>query len=62
MIIAGIEYAICISDPNISEYLKWVEQNRNISPIRKEEKNDFFSFDLSDINPLLISHKGFKDK
>ena len=62
MIIAGIEYAICISDPNISEYLKWIEKNENISPIRKGENSDYFLFDLSNINPLLISHKSPKNK
>lgn len=62
MIIAGIEYAICISDQNISEYLKWIAKNENISPIRKGENSDYFLFDLSNINPLLISHKILKNK
>lgn len=62
MIIAGIEYAICISDQNISEYLKWIAKNENVSPIRKGENNDYFLFDLSNINPLLISHKSLKNK
>ena len=62
MIIAGIEYAICISDQNISEYLKWIAKNENISPIRKGENSDYFLFDLSNINPLLISHKSPKNK
>ena len=62
MIIAGIEYAICISDQNISEYLKWIAKNENISPIRKGENSDYFLFDLSNINPLLISHKSLKNK
>lgn len=62
MIIAGIEYAICISDPNISEYLKWIAKNGNISPIRKGGNSDYFLFDLSNINPLLISHKDPKNK
>lgn len=52
MAIAGIEYAICISDPNISEYQKWLEEHKGLSPLN--DNSETLSFSLSDINPLLI--------
>ena len=52
MAIAGIEYAICISDPNISEYQKWLEEYNGLSPLNDDSET--LSFSLSDINPLLI--------
>ena len=52
MAIAGIEYAICISDPKISEYQKWLEEHKGLSPLN--DKSETLSFSLSDINPLLI--------
>lgn len=50
--IAGIEYAICISDPNISEYQKWIEEHNGFSPLNDDAET--LSFSLSDINPMLI--------
>lgn len=50
--IAGIEYAICISDPNISEYQKWLEEHNGLSPLKDDA--EVKSFSLSDINPMLI--------
>jgi uncharacterized protein YlaI len=52
IVIAGIEYAICISDPNISEYQKWLEEHNGISPLN--DNAETLSFSLSDVNPLLI--------
>ena len=52
MAIAGIEYAICISDPNISEYQKWIEEHNGFSPLNDDTET--LSFSLSDINPMLI--------
>lgn len=52
MAIAGIEYAICLSDPNISEYQKWIEEHNNLSPLNDDAET--LSFSLSDINPMLI--------
>lgn len=52
MAIAGIEYAICISDPNISEYQKWLETHNGLSPLKDD--SEVKSFSLSDINPMLI--------
>lgn len=52
MAIAGIEYAICISDPNISEYQKWLETHNGHSPLKDD--TEVKSFSLSDINPMLI--------
>lgn len=51
--IAGIEYAICLSDPDISGYNKWVEQHDGHSPLEKDFEN-ILSSGLSDINPNLI--------
>lgn len=52
MSIAGIEYAICISDPDISEYQKWLEEHDGDSPLKDDAET--FSFGLSDVNPILI--------
>ena len=52
MSIAGIEYAICISDPDISEYQKWLEEYEGDSPLTDDAET--FSFALSDMNPILI--------
>ena len=52
MAIAGIEYAICMSDPNISEYQKWIEEHNDISPLNDDTET--LSFSLSDVNPILI--------
>ena len=48
MSIAGIEYAICISDPDISEYQKWLEEYEGDSPLTDDAET--FSFALSDMN------------
>lgn len=52
MCIGGIEYAICISDPNISEYQKWLEEHNGISPLT--DGTEKIAFSLSDVNPILI--------
>lgn len=52
MCIAGIEYAICISDPDISEYQKWLEDHEGLSPLTDDAETLVFS--LSDVNPILI--------
>ena len=50
MAVAGIEYAICISDPNITEYQKWIEEHKGLSPLNDVEEIQCFS--MSDVNPL----------
>ena len=50
--IAGIEYAICLSDPDISEYQKWLEEHNGISPLTDDTET--FVFSLSNVNPILI--------
>lgn len=50
--IAGIEYTICLSDPDISEYQKCVAEHGKQSPLNDE--NETYIFGLSDSNPLLI--------
>ena len=52
MAIAGIEYAICLSDPDISEYQKWMEEHKGLSPLKDDAET--LSFSLSDVNPMLI--------
>jgi hypothetical protein len=52
MAIAGIEYAMCISDPSIIEYQKWIKEHNGISPLN--DKDEVQCFSLSDVNPLLI--------
>ena len=56
MDIAGIEYAICISDPDISGYKQWVCEHENQSPLDDEGEKKFF-MNLSDVNPLLIKKR-----
>jgi hypothetical protein len=53
MDIAGIEYTICISDPDISGYKQWLCEHKSQSPL-DDEREKKFSISLSDINPLLI--------
>ncbi len=53
LIISGIEYAICLSDPDISEYRKWLKDNNDKSPL-EDEKEIVLPFGLSDVNPSLI--------
>ena len=50
--IAGIEYAICLSDPDISEYQKWIEGNKGLSPLKDDAEK--LSFSMADVNPMLI--------
>lgn len=52
MAIAGVEYAICMSAPNISEYQKWLEEHNGLSPLNDDAETLLFS--MSDINPMLI--------
>ena len=52
MAIAGIEYAICLSDPGISEYQKWIEEHHGLSPLNDDSERLLFC--MSDINPMLI--------
>lgn len=52
MVVAGIEYAMCISDPSITEYQKWLEEHNGLSPLKDEDEIKCFS--KSDFDPLLI--------
>ena len=54
MAISGIEYAICMSDPDISEYQKWLNENDGISPLKSDDEEIHFS--LSSVNPFLIKN------
>ena len=58
MAIAGIEYAICLSDPNISEYQKWVEEHKDLSPLKDDAET--LSFSMSDVNPMLIKKDDYR--
>lgn len=52
-IIFGIEYVICISDPDIAGYNLWLTENDNRSPLfRNNEKS--LDVGMSDINKFLI--------
>lgn len=53
LVISGIEYAICISDPDISEYRNWLELNAGHSPLEDKIERQL-PIGLSDFNPLLI--------
>lgn len=51
--ISGIEYAICISDPDISEYIKWLKVHNGHSPLEDDNEGSP-SFSLSDVSSILI--------
>jgi hypothetical protein len=51
--IAGVEFAICISDPDISNYQKWLKTNEDHSPLVDNDES-MLPYGLSDINPNLI--------
>lgn len=53
LVISGIEYAICISDPDISEYRNWLDLNVGHSPLEDKTERRL-PIGLSDFNPLLI--------
>lgn len=53
LVISGIEYAICISDPDILEYKNWLELNGGHSPLEDKIERQL-PFGLSDNNQLLI--------
>lgn len=55
LVISGIEYAICISDPDISEYRNCLELNGGHSPLEDITERQL-PLGLSDFNPLLIKH------
>lgn len=55
LVISGIEYAICISDPDISEYRNCLELNGGHSPLEDKTERQL-PIGLSDFNPLLIKH------
>lgn len=57
--ISGIEYAICISDPDISEYIT-LTQEKEFSPLRNEDEK-MLPFSKADVNPMFIK-KGQKLK
>lgn len=50
MAIAGIEYAMCISDPSITEYQKWLEEHNGLSPLNDSDEIKIFS--KSEADPL----------
>lgn len=58
MDIAGIEYAICISDPDISSYKQWISEHENQSPL-DDEREKHLPMSLSEVNPLLIKKDSF---
>jgi len=53
MAIAGIEFAVCVSDPDISNYQKWLNENGRRSPLEDNDES-MLSNGLSDINPNSI--------
>lgn len=59
LIIAGIEYAICISDPDISEYMTLTQEKEFFPLQNKDEK--ILPFSKADFNPMFIK-KGQKQE
>jgi hypothetical protein len=58
MAIAGIEYAMCISDPSITDYQQWIDEHNGLSPLNDDDEIPCLS--MSDVNPLLIKKDGGK--
>ena len=52
--ISGIEYAICISDPNISEYITLIQEKEFFPLLHKDEK--ILPLSKADFNPMLIKN------
>lgn len=57
--ICGIEYAICLSDPDISGYQEWLANNNNKSPL-EDDLETIILFGRSDINTLLTKKRSKK--
>lgn len=38
MAVAGIEYAMCISDQSIAEYQKWIVEHDGFSPLNDDDE------------------------
>ncbi len=55
MAIAGLEYAMCISDQSITDYQKWIEDHNGLSPL--SDVNEIQCFSMSDVNPLLMKRR-----
>lgn len=53
--IGGIEYAICLNDPDISGYQRWLEEHDFHSPLEKATEWKL-PISLSDVNPLLFKN------
>ena len=53
VVIMGIEYVICINDPDISGYYIWLKDNNNISPLERDSEHTIENA-LTGINPHLI--------
>lgn len=52
-IIFGVEYVICISDPDITGYNLWLTENNNKSPLFRDDEKLLY-VGLADLNKLLI--------
>lgn len=57
--ISGIEYAICLSDPDISEYITLIQEKEFFPLQRKDEK--ILPLSKADFNPMLVK-KGQKSE
>lgn len=56
LVICGIEYVICVTDPDISGYNQWLKEHPNHSPIEDEDEQRL-DIGMYDINPFLIKAK-----
>lgn len=53
LVICGIEYVICVTDPDVSGYNKWLEEHNGRSPIEDADEK-LLDIGMYDINPFLI--------
>ncbi len=58
LVVCGIEYVICVTDPDISGYHQWLKEHPGHSPI-EDENETRLEIGMYDVNPLLIK---FDDK
>ena len=56
LVICGIEYVICITDPDISGYNQWLKEHPNHSTIEDDDEKRL-DIGMYDINPFLIKTK-----
>lgn len=53
LVICGVEYVICVTDPDVSGYIQWLKDHDGHSPIEDEDEKRL-DIGMYDVNPFLI--------